>query len=366
MTVGVGMGKSMAMLVSAATVIQACKDEVNGMPKRGAATAAVANAEGDAGEEPAPPSPSSAEDFDDDRATEIDDPDDEEWLPGDDPVIEAPAIKRPSPLVKSGGRGKGERGAASSKKPRPYSPRPLPPLPALPHLRVTVPAESGDGDPVEVDVPWTSLYKYLGFMLRSDLLDDHAYERVEKKTKAAAERLFPHHRLVKAWPLGLKLQTLQTLVLSITAHVLPLLTSMRCASESKTTRLDKLRKKVARDTLRLQGSARFAYVMAEAGVGDVMGDITQHRLRLSHSLALHPLRSLAAPPIACRVQDIMAKEAEHFNQRKHSLLLAPWDVITDRVVLKTVQKCEAAEWSPPALRSRGCPLRVCRCAGGGT
>ena len=348
MTVGVGQGKSMAMLVSAATVVQACNDDVNGMLKKGAASAAA-----DADEEPAPPS--SAENSDDDRATEIEDPDDEEWLPGDDPVVEAPAIKRPSAHVKSGGRGKGEKDAADSKKPRSYSPRPLPPLPTLPPLRVAIPAASGDGDPVDVEVPWTSLYKYLGFMLRSDLLDDHAYERVEKKTKAAAERLFPHHRLVKAWPLGLKLQVLQTLVLSITAHVLPLLTSMRCASETKTTRLDNLRKKIARNTLRLQGSARFAYVMAEAGLGDVMGDVTQHRLRLSHSLALHPLKTLAAPPIACRVQEIMAKEAEVFNQRKHSLLLAPWDVITDRIVLKTVQKCDEAGWQRPDLRREVAP-----------
>ena len=81
---------------------------------------------------------------------------------------------------------------------------------------------------------WTNLYKYLGFMLRSDLLDDHAYERVEKKTKAAAERLFPHHRLVRSWPLGQKLQLLQTIVLSISTNVMPLLSSMRCISESKT------------------------------------------------------------------------------------------------------------------------------------
>jgi len=66
-------------------------------------------------------------------------------------------------------------------------------------------------------------------MLRADLLDDHAYERVERKTKATAERLFPHHRLVKAWPLGLKLQLYQSLVLSATTNVVPLLTSMRCA-----------------------------------------------------------------------------------------------------------------------------------------
>ena len=195
-------------------------------------------------------------------------------------------------------------------------------------------------------------------MLRADLLDDHAYARVEKKTRAAAERLFPHHRLVRAWALGLKLQTLQTLVLSITANVLPLLTSMRCASESKTSRLDQLRKEIARATLRLKGTPRHAYVTAEAGLGDVLGDITQHRVRLSHALSLHPLRTLAAPPIACRVQEIMAKEAEYFNkpgQHKHSLLLAPWSVITDRIVTDAVQLCASEGWSEPELHREVAP-----------
>ena len=150
-------------------------------------------------------------------------------------------------------------------------------------------------------------------MIRADLLDDHAYQRVENKTKAAAERLFPHHRLVCAWPLGLKLQLLQTIVLSITANVMPVLTSMRCASEFKTKRLDQLRKQIARSTLRLQGSARHAYVTAEAGLGDVMGDVTQHRIRLELSLVHHPLRDLPEPPIACRVFDIVQAEAKRFR-----------------------------------------------------
>ena len=89
-------------------------------------------------------------------------------------------------------------------------------------------------------IPWTSLYKYIGFPLRSDLLDDHAFARVEKKTKDSAERLFPHHRLVRSWPLGLKLQLLQSLVVNVVANVMPLLSSMRCISEYKTKRLDQL------------------------------------------------------------------------------------------------------------------------------
>ena len=190
-------------------------------------------------------------------------------------------------------------------------------------------------------------------MLRSDLLDDHAYDRVEKKTKAAAERLFPHHRLVRAWPLGQKLQLLQTIVLSVSANVMPLLSSMRCVSESKTKRLDQLWKKIARSALRLPGSARYAYVVAEAGLGDVTGMITQHRLRLQLSLELHPLRDLAAPPIACQMLEIAKAEAACFSG--HSLLLAPWPLITNRIAGKAVEKCTTEGWNRPDKRCEAPP-----------
>jgi hypothetical protein len=350
MTVGVGQGKSMAMFVSAATVVQACKDDVNGMLKRSVAAAAAAAADADA--DPAPRNDDDS-DSDSDASSVFDDPDDEEWLPGDDPVVEEPAPEQPR-LRKGQTRENGKLRGAGTGKPRKYVPRPLPPLPHLPPLRIALRGADG-GDPVDVDVPWTNLYKYLGFMLRSDLLDDHAYERVEKRTKAAVERLLPHHRLVKAWPLGLKIQMLQTLVLSVTANVLPLLTSMRCASEYKTVRLDQLRKRIALAVLRLQGSARHAYVTAEAGLGDVMGDITQHRLRLAGSLDLHPLKGLAAPPIACRVYDISYAEAEVFKQRQHSLLLAPWASLTFKVAGGAQDTCEEAEWLAPKKRREVAP-----------
>ena len=357
MIVGVGQGKSMAMFVSAATVVQACKDDVNGMLKRSVAKAAAeaaAATDPDLNDDPAPSVDfESDSDSDSDSSTIYEDPDDEEWLPGDDPVVEAPA-PAPPPLRRGQERVRGKIRGTGSKEPREYVPRPLPPLPKLPALRIALRAADG-GDPVDVDVPWTSLYKYLGFMLRADLLDDHAYERIEKKTKATAERLLPHHRLVKAWPMGLKLQMLQTLVLSVTANVLPLLTSMRCASESKTVRLDQLRKKIALDILRLQGSARRAYVTAEAGLGDVMGDITQHRARLAGSLDLHPLKGLAAPPIACRVYDISYAEALVFNQRQHSLLLAPWAFINFKVVGGPEDTYRKADWPFPEMRCEVAP-----------
>ena len=338
----------MAMFVSADTVIQACKHDVNGMLKRGVTTVHTTVADDEPG-----PCPHLDSDSDSDASSMFDDPDDDEWLPGDDPVVEEPAPEQPR-LRKGQTRENGKLRGAGTGKPRNYVPRPLPPLPQLPPLRIALRGAGGNG-PVDVDVPWTNLYKYLGFSLRSDLLDDHAYERVEKKTKAAVERLLPHHRLVKAWPLGLKLQMLQTLVLSVTANVLPLLTSMRCVSEYKTVRLDQLRKKIALAVLRLQGPARHAYVTAEAGLGDVMGDITQHRLRLAGSLDLHPLKGLAAPPFACRVYYISYAEAMVFKQRQHSLLLAPWALLTFKVAGGAEDIYMDANWPSPRKRCEVAP-----------
>jgi hypothetical protein len=78
MTVGIGQGKTMAMHVCAETVVQACKDDVNGMLKQNAR-----EVEEDLNTDPAPHDTS----FDDDASTVLDDPDDE-WLPGGDPVVE--------------------------------------------------------------------------------------------------------------------------------------------------------------------------------------------------------------------------------------------------------------------------------------
>ena len=345
MTIGVGQGKTQAMFVSAATVKAACANDVNGMMKKSAVPAAAAQSAS---------APASDDEEDpDDNASFVDDdePCDEER---DDPTVEQPqraGSRACKPKLRKGQAWvNGELRGAGTGKPLPYVPRPLPPLPDLPPLYIS---HGADTDPTPV--PWTSLYKYLGFMLRADLLDDHAYERVEKKTKAAAERLFPHHRLVRAWPLGQKLQLLQTIVLSVSTNVMPLLSSMRCASEFKTRRLDQLWKRIARSTLRLPGSARYAYVVAEAGLGDVTGTVTQHRLRLQLSLELHPLKDLAAPPIACQVLDIAKAEAACFRLGDHSLLLAPWPYITDRIAKKSVEQCATEGWLRPEKRCEAPP-----------
>jgi hypothetical protein len=331
MTIGIGEGKTQAMLVDAKIVSEACDNDVNGMPKKPieAATELL---------------PSVQVDDPEDDTVILDDDDDEPWE-GEDPadVIDLPSTPGSQPPLRRGQAWvNGKLCGVGTRRPLPYTPRPLPPVPGIPPLQITV------GDQVTA-VPWTNLYKYLGFMVRADLLDDHAYARVEKNTKAAAERLFPHHRLVRAWPVGLQLQLMQTMVQSISAHAMPLLTSMRCPSESKTKRLDQLRKEVARSILRLDGSSRHAYVVSEACIGDVTGEIAMHRLRLLYALRNHPLRDTADPPIACRMLDIAERESSSWSKhsRKISMLLAPWTTVTSRIVDKTVGVCDQSGWQHP-------------------
>jgi hypothetical protein len=340
MAIGVGQGKTEAMLVRASIVTKACADDVNGMLKKSCAP----HADGmDA---------SSDDDPDDDSKSTNSDPNsvgsDEEWrddVSDDDPTTEKLPQQQQPKLRKGQALVKGVLCGAGTGRPLPYEPRPLPPKPDLPPLQLPAVVENGPATPI----PWTNLYKYLGYFIRSDLLDDHAYARVETKVKKAAERLFPHHRLVRAWPAGLKLQLLQTIVLSIAANVMPLMTSMRSPSESKTRRLDQLRKKIAQSILQLSGNPRHAYITSEACMGDVTGEITMHRLRLLHALRNHPLRGQASPPIACRVLDIMEREAEYWHRGvvKHNILLAPWPLITKRITESAVKKSNSAGWQPP-------------------
>ena len=194
-------------------------------------------------------------------------------------------------------------------------------------------------------------------MLRSDLMDDDAYMRVENKTRIAAERLFPLHRLIRSFPLGHKIQLLQTVVLSVTSNITPLLTSMRCATERKLKRLDNMRKRVAKEVVRLHHTSRREYVMAEAGLGDVLGDVTMHRVRLQESLRRHPLwdpqQPLESQPIACRMLDIMTAISPSIKSRGPNMthsLLCPWPLVTKRIVDADVSKHREQGWPQPQNR----------------
>ena len=342
-TIGIGAGKTEAMLISAATVKAACAKDENGMlaPRYRNES------------EPAEPNPDEPDaDPDDEHGTVIDDADEDE---GDDPDDEQDDAAQPGVAGLRPGQewdGDSKRGKHTI-KPLKFRPRPLPPLPECDPLLIR---HDGGRGATEV-VPWTNRYKYLGYMLRSDLIDDDAYERVEIKTRIAAERLFPLHRLIRSFPLGHKIQLLQTVVLAVTSSIVPLLTSMRSATELKLTRLDNMRKRVAKEVVRLHHTSRREYVMAEAGLGDVLGDVTMHRLRLLESLRRHPLRDPQQPletqPIACRMLDIMTAESANIKATGPNMtpsLLCPWPLTTKRIVDADVEKHRVQGWPQPQHR----------------
>ena len=66
---------------------------------------------------------------------------------------------------------------------------------------------------------------------------------------------------------------------------------------------------------------------------------------------MHPLNngSPLQSPIACSVYAISCAEAPHFNKQreKHSLLLAPWAAITERITTPVLRLGETAGWEQP-------------------
>ena len=340
-TIGVGAGKTEAMLISAATVKAACaKDEDGMLDPQHRAESEQADLDPELGAE--------ADPDDDDHGTVIEADEDD-----DDPDVDEQEVAQPAAGLRKGqeweqgGRKRGKHTITPLK----FHSRPLPPVPQSALLLIR------HANGAEESIPWTNRYKYLGFMLRSDLMDDDAYARVETKTRIAAERLFPLHRLIRSFPLGHKIQLLQTIVVAVTANITPLLTSMRSQSELKLTRLDNMRKRVAKEVVRLHHTSRREYVTAEAGLGDVFGDVTMHRVRLREALQRHPLRDSSRPldsqPIACRMLDIMTAESKHIKiQGPHrtDLLLCPWPMVTERIVGDSVSKHQAQGWRQPLNR----------------
>ncbi len=161
------------MFVSAEKVKLACANDVNGMPKKG--TSAAVDVSEDA----------AFEDPDDDNLSFVDDDDDPFDEERDDPtVVEQPQTRR-ALLRKGQAYVKGELRGTDTGKPLKYGPRPLPPPCELPPLTIASSAIEHEPTPV----PWTNLYKYLGFMIRSDLHEDHAYARVQ--TNVFCRRLKP-------------------------------------------------------------------------------------------------------------------------------------------------------------------------------
>lgn len=67
------------------------------------------------------------------------------------------------------------------------------------------------------------------------------------------------------------------------------------------------------------------------------------------------MRELLAPPVACQVLEIVKAEAASYRLRDHSLLLAPWPFVTDRITAQPVSQCDDAGWQHPLRRSEVAP-----------
>jgi hypothetical protein len=193
----------------------------------------------------------------------------------------------------------------STTKPLPFVPLPLPPLPDHEPIRFT---SMASGTAVEKSIPWTQTYKYLGFVIRSDLLDDHAFQRVERRMKAATTRLFPHHQLVKCMSTRLKLQLFNTLVMACGASMVPLMPSLRSAGNTMAHKLDQLIKLAGRQIIGLPHNAVCAYVQAETGYMDTVSLMLMHQTRFLGSLDKHMHAAAGDPqrPVAVIVREAMA------------------------------------------------------------
>jgi len=350
-TIGVGGGKTEAMIIDAEIVKVACAAD-----KTGELNPKLRSQETLDGVAAKVCSPSftdrilASDDDDDGRNTVIDSESDSD--DADDPTVDEakcnlPKLRPGQRLINGVIRG------CQTRRPLPFEARPLPPVPT--DLPLLIKYRDGSNP---TTIPWTVCYKYLGYKIRSDLIDDDAFARVESKTLVAIQQLLPYHRLVRAFPLGQKIQLLRTLALSATANIVPLLTSMRNKSDKKLIRLDAVRKKAAQQITRLHPNSDYSYVMAEAGLGDVLGDVTMHRIRFALSLELHPMRNAALlVPVACRMFDIMKVEAQFVKQFTprgtvatpaccHSLLL-PWTSVTNNITATLVRKHADQQWLLP-------------------
>jgi hypothetical protein len=70
----------------------------------------------------------------------------------------------------------------------------------------------------------------------------------------------------------------------------------------------------------------------------------------------------AAPPIACQMLDIATGKAEleaacfHSHIGDHSLLLAPWPFITERIAHEATAQCADQGWASPVKRYEAPPM----------
>jgi hypothetical protein len=163
------------------------------------------------------------------------------------------------------------RRGKSTGKPAPYVPVDIPPPPSFD------PIDLGTSAALKGAIKWVSFYKYLGIWIRSDLLDDTLYQRVEQKFHNATTRLFPYHRLVRDLTVALKLQLFQSLILGCVSGHLPHL-NIRTPSDPRAGRLDAMILLTAKHITHAHHTTASGQVISECNLMGVLSIAAMHRI----------------------------------------------------------------------------------------
>ena len=161
-----------------------------------------------------------------------------------------------------------------------------PGTPAPPHPQpLTLPGS-------DANVQFVNDYRYLGIWISRTLLDTTVAESLESKLAAAAHALFPHHRVVRRFPVALQVQLLQSLAAGAIGYYLPFVTPAVLAPIC--AKLDTIIVECGRAILRLSHGDPTTLVLSELGIINFASRAKQHRWRIMATTATHPLRSAPA------------------------------------------------------------------------
>jgi hypothetical protein len=233
------------------------------------------------------------------------------------------------------------RKGAQTGKPAPYVPLDVPPPPTF------APIDLGTSTALKGAIKWVSVYKYLGLWIRSDLLDDTAYKRVEQKFHTATTRLFPYHRLVRDLTVALKLQLFQSLILGCVSGHLPHL-NIRTPSDPRVARLNAMMLLTAKHITHAHHTTATGQVISECNIIGSLSIAAMHRLRFLHYMRLHPraIDDVEQQPYAVRMLRWLERIEPTLDANTH-VQLHTWIGHTNQITQKAVQVATTAGWPTP-------------------
>jgi hypothetical protein len=140
-------------------------------------------------------------------------------------------------------------------------------------------------------VPWTALYRYLGYMLRGDLSEDHIVGALRRALSFAAMRFFYANRMVAGLSSATQLQLLKSCVIGQVLYLRSVvyLTPAQCAA------LDKVVLDVARRATQAYGQAPSVEIWTRSRLLSFDAICSRERTRLYHQLRTTPYADDIAP-----------------------------------------------------------------------